>query len=475
MRPLAGSTATVGSGSAWRDHAAGLLSELGATVERPAPSSPSTLALGSTVVEFGPAPSVDADWATSGAMALTGDADDRPLLAPAPVAAAMRGAAAVLALLTSVSGRPVVIDGPALLGERAALAHLGRRGQGTPGGHGRLIDSASGWFALSLPRREDRELVPALLGADIDLTDADAWAAIETAARERDRHDLVDRARLLGLPAAIVGTSDGHDEQTAVRNGSEGPRLWQLASLGSRDAAAPVPFGTPLVVDLSSLWAGPLCAQLLGLAGARLVKVEDPKRPDGGRAGPPAFFDLLCGDHASVTLDRTDARLAALVDIADIVITSSRPTSLEHRGLDPRSAGRRREPRPAPVWISVTGYGATGPWRDVAALGDDAAAAAGLLAGTSDRPVWCGDAIADPLCGLHAAVAAVACRITRTPMHVDVSLREVAARVAGVAGAAQQTRRPWGGLVARPRARPSRRAAPHLGADTEWVLHELLV
>ena len=39
----------------------------------------------------------------------------------------------------------------------------------------------------------------------------------------------------------------------------------------------------PLVVDLSALWAGPLCAHLLGLAGARVVKVESLGRPDGAR------------------------------------------------------------------------------------------------------------------------------------------------------------------------------------------------
>ncbi|EUA43140.1 hypothetical protein I552_7881 [Mycobacterium xenopi 3993] len=42
---------------------------------------------------------------------------------------------------------------------------------------------------------------------------------------------------------------------------------------------APRAFGDLLVADLSSLWAGPLCAQLLARAGAVVVKVESPARP----------------------------------------------------------------------------------------------------------------------------------------------------------------------------------------------------
>ena len=57
------------------------------------------------------------------------------------------------------------------------------------------------------------------------------------------------------------------------------------------------------VIELSSLWAGPLCGNLLRLAGARVVKVESTTRPDGSRAGPRKFFDVINGGKRGVALD----------------------------------------------------------------------------------------------------------------------------------------------------------------------------
>ncbi|GAB2869516.1 CoA transferase [Nocardioides pacificus] len=65
--------------------------------------------------------------------------------------------------------------------------------------------------------------------------------------------------------------------------------------------------------------AGPLCAHLLGLDGARVVKVESTTRPDGARRGPAAFFELLHAGHAQLTLD-----LATDVDVLRELV--ARPT-----------------------------------------------------------------------------------------------------------------------------------------------------
>ena len=58
-----------------------------------------------------------------------------------------------------------------------------------------------------------------------------------------------------------------------------------------------------VVIDLSALWAGPLCGDLLARSGATVVKVESTQRPDGARRGARAFFDLLNGRKRSVGLD----------------------------------------------------------------------------------------------------------------------------------------------------------------------------
>ena len=114
------------------------------------------------------------------------------------------------------------------------------------------------------------------------------------------------------------------------------------ASAPAREAAG------LLVVDLSALWAGPLCGDLLAAAGATVVKVESPSRPDGARRGPAAFFDLLNWRKQSVALDLQRAEgprlLHALVQRADVVIEASRPRALAQLGISARRLVERGRP-----------------------------------------------------------------------------------------------------------------------------------
>jgi crotonobetainyl-CoA:carnitine CoA-transferase CaiB-like acyl-CoA transferase len=90
-----------------------------------------------------------------------------------------------------------------------------------------------------------------------------------------------------------------------------------------------------LVADLSSMWAGPLCGGLLAAAGATVVKVENPSRPDGTRSGEPAFFDWINRGKLSCAVDFDDELLRALLDTADIVIEGS-----ARRAAPPRAGPR---------------------------------------------------------------------------------------------------------------------------------------
>jgi crotonobetainyl-CoA:carnitine CoA-transferase CaiB-like acyl-CoA transferase len=208
------------------------------------------------------------------------------------------------------------------------------------------------------------------------------------------------------------------------------------------------------VLDLSALWAGPLCGSLMQRAGADVVRVETAQRPDGGRAHP-AFDDLLHGGQPSVVVDPATPDLRALVRQADVVITSGRPRALAGLGLDP--AARLAE-RPG-VWVSVTAY----PDADRVGFGDDTAMAAGLVCHDAGVPLPCGDAIADPLTGVHAALAAWACVLAGGRHHVRLNLRDVAASTLLPAPAAAHP-------VAEPRARSPLGRARALGADTRDVL-----
>jgi crotonobetainyl-CoA:carnitine CoA-transferase CaiB-like acyl-CoA transferase len=221
----------------------------------------------------------------------------------------------------------------------------------------------------------------------------------------------------------------------------------------------------PVVVDLSSLWAGPLCSHLLQAGGARVIKVESIARPDGARADPTGFFDLLNHGKASVALDLPStyglAQLRRLLAVADVVIEGSRPRVLRQWGIDPlRLADGPR------VWLSITGHG-----RDVdrVGFGDDAAAAGGLIASDAEGPMFLADAVADPLAGIaaHRAVAEALAEGGRWLL--DVALARVAASVAGPRAGAT----PIDGPVPSPQARPVPGPAAELGADTDAVLAEL--
>jgi hypothetical protein len=473
---LTGLRATVPADDAAARYGGRLLAELGAHVEA-APGGSASLA--------SPSPSDPLrDWASSGAMALTGRRDGPPLAAPGAVGSAARGA--MLAFEWLIGSR-LGIDGHRLLGERAALAGLSRRAPTSVGGACRLLAAADGWLSLSLARPGDFELIPALIEAT---PSSEPWSAVATWARGRSASSAAERAQLLGLAAAAVPDADhdGRDEQSRARWGADPPRAVRLGPgppVPRRDVPARRRLDGLTVVDLSSLWAGPLCAHLLGLAGARVIKVESAARPDGARRGSRPLFDLLHGGHASVVLDlRTPAgrdRLRALVRSADVVVEASRPRALRGLGIDAERMVLEREAR---VWVSITAYGRAGPWANRVGYGDDVAAAAGLTARdpVTDAPLPCGDAIADPLTGLHAALGAAAAVVAGGSRIVDVAMRDVAAVAIGPArdgpgAAARCSRAGWvvdtpGGdvLVEPPRGRRPASAAAAMGADTAAVL-----
>lgn len=482
--PLRGRRVHAGTGAAV-SHAARLLRLLGAEVHVDRRADGLSLDDGPPV---GAAVWSDAaaEWAASGAMALTGDAGGPPLVAPGEPASVARGAALALeALTTTAEGvRGVQVDGAALLGERAAIAGLSRSGACSPGGSCRLLPTRRGWVAVNLARQSDLELLPAWLEVPVE---DDPWGTVAAHLARTESERLVERAAMMGLAVAAVPDAEPQDAQQLARGGGWPPAPWHLAGPLGAEVGAPLvraPRTPGLVVDLSALWAGPLCAHLLGLAGFTVVKVESPRRPDGARHGPPAFYDLLHGGHRSVALELADPsardRLRELMAAADVVIDSSRPRALGPLGLGPDELHRRS---PRTIWVSITGYGRSGPWRDRAAFGDDAAAAAGLVVRGADGLLrFCADAVADPLAGLHAALGAAALWSADMGGLVDVALREVAGScVVDPAEVVTRDARRRGGrwfldtaegevVVQPPRARSIEGRAPAMGVDTDEVL-----
>ena len=352
-------------------------------------------------------------------MALTGLPGAAPRVPPGPVMSQLDEATTQLAQLTARMGRRVDVDPATLLGGRAALLGLHRAGRTSANGTCRLLETRDGWMAVNLARPSDADSVAAIVNG---LVDGDPWVALAAAARIMSAEDLAARAQLLGVPAARLpneGEQLRRDPYQLLPFRCSAPRATGLEDL--------------VVVDLSSLWGGPVCAHLLGRAGARVIKVESTARPDGARSGAPAFFDWLHAGHDSIALalDTSAGRaaLARLIDHADVVIEASRPRALRQLGID---AERVVAANPGRTWVSITGYGRGDAAPEAVAFGDDAAVAGGLVAYDDDgRPVFAADAIADPLTGLHAAVGALVAIEAGGGVIVDVSMRDVAAHVAG--------------------------------------------
>lgn len=400
------------------------------------------------------------DWAESGLVALTGPVDGPPVVPPGRAASYARELSRWIGAATANTAHPVRVDGGRLLSERAAYTGAVRGGNISVGRRCRLLPTADGWAAVSCARPDDAALLGALVGHDVG---GDPWPAVEAWLREHSGSELADGAEVLGIAAAPV-----------VRRAS---------APAAPAEARPRSVEGLLVVDFSALWAGPLCSHLLGAAGARVIKVETPNRPDGARFGDRGFYDLLHSGHESVVLDPDTEfgrrALALLVDAADIVVEASRPRALERFGLDATAACAA-----GTTWVSITARGRDSP---TVGFGDDVAASSGLVAAdAAGAPMFVGDAIADPLTGLTAAVRAMSEPPGGGPGHLwEVAMSEVvASTLVDVAEPQPRVRRRgdrWvvdGASGEVDIAEPRRRAgafapAPAAGRDTERVLREL--
>jgi hypothetical protein len=330
------------------------------------------------------------------ALEVGGEPRDSALRRTAPgVVAAAEGCLLALRALAPEAELPEAHD---LLTRRALLEGLPEPTSVSARGATRLLPAADGLVAVSLARRSDLDLVPALVEAEAS---SDPWGQVASWLSGVTRAQAAQRLELLSLAYGIPGETRAELPWALHRTGPRAPRPERAR-----------------VVTFAALWAGPLCAQLLRRLGCEVVKVEDPARRDGMRAGSPALYAELHEGVEIQQLPLVAPEVAELVATADIVVEGSRPRALRRAGLVAEEH--------AGTWVSITGHGRDS---DRVAFGDDAAVSGGLLV----DGCFVGDAVADPLTGAHAALAAWACHRQGGGVLVDVPLARCAAVAAGLA------------------------------------------
>jgi len=309
-----------------------------------------------------------------------------------------------------------------LLWKRSEFTGLVPSGSVSAGGSCRLLPTIDGWCAVNLPREDDLELLPAWLG--VEAQEEVPWESISDQLRTRPTDIVVRSGQELGLAISALPSGE-EDEQLQFRGTANAARPWIVRRVGEQTGAKNVE--DLRVVDLSSLWAGPLCARFLTVAGAHVTKIESISRPDGARCGNAEFFSWLHGGQSlkSVPFATADGvgHLKEIIANADVVIEGSRPRALDRLGIIPAEVVSNR---PGMVWVSITAYGRCGPWCNWVGFGDDAAVAGGLVEQNVSGPSFVSDAIADPLTGMVAAALVAGAVAAGGGVTIDLALREVA-------------------------------------------------
>jgi formyl-CoA transferase len=183
---------------------------------------------------------------------------------------------------------------------------------------------------------------------------------------------------------------------------------------------APAPATTPLalqgvrVIEMGQLIAGPFAGKTLGEFGADVIKIEAPGAGDPLRNwrmlqdGTSVWWQVQSRNKRSVALDLRSSEgqdiARRLIADADVLIENFRPGTLEDWGMGYDVLSRLN---PGLVMLRISGYGQTGPYRDLPGFGAIGEAMGGLrhLTGEPGRvPVRCGISIGDTLAALHGTI-----------------------------------------------------------------------
>ena len=245
------------------------------------------------------------------------------------------------------------------------------------------------------------------------------------------------------------------------------------------------------VVELTGNWAGPIVGRHLGDLGADVVKLEWAARPatralfmPGPTQDPQKYpydramyFNLLNRNKRDLVVDLSADEgkqiFLELMREADVFVENNSARVMPNLGLDYETV---RQENPRLIYVSMSGFGATGPWRDWSAYGSNIEASSGLASVTgyhADQVRRTPLFYADPVSGNHATVAILAALEHRDRtgegQYIDVSLNEAGAAYFFEALMEYQTTRE----IRRPHGNRDRRFAPQgayrAAGEDSWI------
>jgi crotonobetainyl-CoA:carnitine CoA-transferase CaiB-like acyl-CoA transferase len=286
----------------------------------------------------------------------------------------------------------------------------------------------------------------------------EVYAMIHAWTRARSVAEIVERATLLRIPVAPIGTGatvttlEQFRERGvyvempgtpfvqprppyrlgrgSLRTPAPPPRLGEHTEAALADSTSPrpaaparppvLPFAGLRVIDLTMFWAGPFVGHFLAALGADVIKVESVQRPDGIRFASTqrpgdarswewsAMFHGMNTGKRGITLDLSRPRglalATALVERADVVVENFSPRVLDNLGLRYEDLARRN---PGLVMLRMPAFGLDGPWRNRTGFAQTMEQISGLawVTGFADGPPTIPRGPCDPLAGMHAVVA----------------------------------------------------------------------
>ena len=210
------------------------------------------------------------------------------------------------------------------------------------------------------------------------------------------------------------------------------------------------PLASLKVLDFSTLLPGPFASLLLADMGAEVLRIESPTRMDLLRVLPPhdqgvsASHAYLNRNKRSLALDLKQPEalevIKQLLQDYDIVLEQFRPGVMERLGLGYEAL---KAINPKLIYVSITGYGQTGPYKDRAGHDINYLALAGLASYTGHAdsgPLPLGMQVADIAGGsLHGVIGLLAAVIARQQtgqgQHLDVSMTDCVFSLNAMAGA----------------------------------------